>query len=333
MAIELEQLQRIAGLEPPVFDAAGHALEFKLPCRGCGARLDVGGLEPLTQTVCPECHRVFTVPQFFAGFWIAGFCAGALDNFVALAYDPVLERDVVIKISKAAAQTLGGVRLLDGARTLNVVDHPGVMSVLDGGVWNNYAYYVMPWMERGTLADVLKLPAEERFTMRQTVHLMVRLAQALRTAEQRGFGHYDLNPRNILVNLEWMGHLTNFRRVDEYADYTDDPDGLARFDGWRYFSSELLTGGTPGIDDDIFSFGLVLYELLSGQYPFGAVTSPAALLEAQRRAPDRAPLRQNPAFSPEVGELIAAMTASSAAARPRYPEIVRVLEARLEAVL
>ena len=86
---------------------------------------------------------------------------------------------------------------MDNARTLNIVDHPGVMPILDGGVWNDYAYYVMPWMERGTLADVLKLPEEDTFTTRQTIQLMVRIAQALFVAEQRGFGHYDINPGNI----------------------------------------------------------------------------------------------------------------------------------------
>lgn len=333
MAIELQALQRIAGLEPPVLDANRRTVELKMHCRHCGTKLDMGELEPLSVTVCPACREAVTVPQYFAGCLISAFCSGALDNYVCKAYDPVLDRDVAVKISKAAAETLGGVRLLDNARTLGLVDQPGVMPVLDGGVWNGYAYWVMPWMERGTLVDVLQLPYDDRFTLRQTLQLLVRLARALETAEQRGFGHYDINPRNILVNYEWMGHLTNFRRVDEYVDYAEDPDGLRRFDGWRYFSPDLLTGATPGIDDDIFSFGITIYELLSGVYPFGMVESPGELIEVQRRPISGGTMRRHPASSNPIIELVARMIDPVPSLRPRYREIVTVFENRLEEVL
>ena len=330
--MDLERLQKIAGSVPPVRDEEGNALEFKIYCRYCGVRLDVGNIPPLTKTLCPECHQQLTVPQYFADMWIYSFCPGALDNYVAYAYSPVLNRPVALKISKGAAETLGGVRLLDCARTLNIVDHHGVVPVMDGGVWNDYAYYVMPWMERGTLADVLKLPEDDRFTVRQTVQLMVRVSQALKTAEQRGFGHYDICPGNILFNQEWMGHITNFRRQDEYSDYTEDLEHLNRFDNWRYFSNDILTGATPSVDDDIFSFGLVLYELLSGKFPYIADT-PSAMLDARRRTPDCGLLRRNPAASPAMVEMIQAMLSSTPFARPRYSEIVMTIESHLETLL
>ncbi len=333
MSLTLEQLQKTANCVPPVRDEDGNALEFKIYCRHCGIRLDVGNIPPLTRTVCPQCRQQLTVPQYFAGLWIEKFCPGAVDNFVAHAFSPVLNRDVAIKISKAAAETLGGVRLLDSARTLNIVDHPGVMPVLDGGVWNDYAYYVMPWMERGTLAEVMSLGKDEGFTTNQTVQLMVRIAHALYTAEQRGFGHYDISPRNILVNQEFMGHLTNFRRKDEYSDYTDDQENMTRFDSWRYFSSELLTGGTPSIEDDVFSFGLVLYELLTGKYPYGDVDSTSQLLDLHRHTPDCSSIKRNPAASQEIGEMIHAMLSNSPVLRPHYKEITEILEKHLETLL
>lgn len=331
--ITLELLQKISGSIPPVKDEEGNALEFRIFCHHCRAKLDVGNIPPLTKTLCPECHQVLIVPQYFADLWIEKFCRGALDNYVAYAFSPVLNREVALKISKGAAETLGGVRLLDNARTLNIVDHPGVMPVLDGGTWNDYAYYVMPWMERGTLADVLKLPEDDRFTPRQTVQLMVRISQALRTAEQRGFGHYDISPANILINQEWMGHITNFRRRDEYIDYTDDQENLKRFDSWRYFSTEILTGGTPSIDDDVFSWGVVLYELLSGRYPYGPVDTISDLVDLHRRTPDCGCLKRNPASTPAIAEMISAMLSEHAAARPRYEQIVSTLEAHLETLL
>ena len=186
--MDLERLQKIAGSVPPVRDEEGNALEFKIYCRYCGVRLDVGNIPPLTKTLCPECHQQLTVPQYFADMWIYSFCPGARDNYVAYAYSPVLNRPVALKISKGAAETLGGVRLLDCARTLNIVDHHGVVPVMDGGVWNDYAYYVMPWMERGTLADVLKLPEDDRFTVRQTVQLMDSEAEVfyIKATDQSG---------------------------------------------------------------------------------------------------------------------------------------------------
>ena len=333
MAIALKELQKIAGLEPPVTDDDGRALELKISCRKCGARLDVGELEPLSETPCPECGEMLTVPQFFGGYFITAFCPGALDSFVCKAYDPVLERDVALKISKGAAETLGGVRLLDNVRTLTLVDQPGVMPVLDGGVWNGYAYWVMPWMERGTLADVLKLPLDEQFTLRQTVRLLVRMARVLATAEARGYGHYDVNPRNILVNYEWMGHLTNFRRPDEYVDYADMPEGLTRFDGWRYFSPALLTGAVPVMEDDVFSFGVTVFELLSGAYPFGAVASVDELRERQHYPLNGAAMRRHPAAGNAIVTLVERMTDLAPGERPHFQEIVSVFENRLEEVL
>ena len=333
MSIDLLTLQKLSGSVPPVRDEDGNALEFKIHCRHCGVPLEVGNIPPLTQTLCPVCHQHLTVPQYFADYWLEEFCRGALDNFVAHAFDPVLNREVAVKISKAAAESLGGVRLLDSVRTLNIVDHPGVMPVLGGGEWNNYAYYVMPWMERGTLEDVLKLPVEDRFTARQTIYLMVRVSKALQMAEQRGFGHYDISPKNILINWEWMGHITNFRRVDEYIDYTDDQENLKRFDSWRYFSSDLLTGGTPAIEDDLFSLGVVFYQLMSGKYPYGPVESTSRLLELHRRVPDCSWVRRHPAGSAEIADLLEAMLADSPGGRPRYAQVVDVLETQLEKML
>ena len=333
MTLDLEGLQKISGLIPPVKDADGNAVDFKIYCRHCGAHLQVGNIPPMSRIICPDCHQQLTVPQFFADLLIESFLPDALDNFAAKAYSPVLNRDVALKISKAAAETLSGVRLLDSARTLVIVDHPGVMPVLDGGVWNNYAYYVMPWMERGTLRDVLKLSKDDGLTVRQTVHLMVRITQALYTSEQRGFGHYDICPANIMINQEGMAYITNFRRTDEYEDFTEDPDRLQRFDNWRYFSSEILTGATPSIDDDIFSLGLVLYELLTGSYAYGNTNEPGLLLDQHTHIPDCSAIKRHPAASPEIASMIHAMLSNTPSARPRYKEIVRVLETKLETLL
>ncbi|MBE6381018.1 MAG: hypothetical protein E7047_08825 [Lentisphaerae bacterium] len=330
MSLDLLTLQKIAGSIPPVRDSEGNAVEFKIYCRYCGVRLEIGGVPPLTKTLCPECHQPLTVPQYFADFWITEFCKGARDNFVARAFAPVLNCEVALKISKGAAETFGGVRVLDSARMLNIVGHPGVMPVLDGGIWNGFAYYVMPWMECGTLREALKLPEDDRLTIRRTVQLMFRTAQALEIAEKQGFGHYDISPGNILFNHEWMSHLTNFRRRDEYSDYTDDQEHMTRFDSWRYFSDDILTGATPSVDDDIFSLGVVFYELLSNKYPFGEVESPARLLELHRHVPDCSVLKRSPAASPEIADVIAAMLSRNAAARPRYGEIVSAVERHLE---
>ena len=333
MSLDLFELQKIAGSIPPVKDEEGNALEFKIVCRCCGARLDVGNVPPLTKTLCPECHQQLIVPQYFADLWITEFCKGARDNYVAHAFDPVLNREVALKISKSAAETFGGVRLTDTARILNLVDHHAVMPVLDGGVWNGYSYYVMPWMERGTLADALKLSEDDRFTVKRAVQLMVRTAQALYAADQRGFGHYDISPGNIFFNLEWMPFLSNFRLRDEYNDYTDDQEHLTRFDSWRYFSSDLLTGAAPGVDDDIFSLGVVFYELLSGKYPYGSVDTPSQLLEMHRHIPDCGSLKRNPAASAEIGEMVHAMLGENGRSRPRYEEIIYTTEKHLETFL
>ena len=127
--------------------------------------------------------------------------------------------------------------------------------------------------------------------------------------------------------------MTNFRRKDEYSDYTDDQENMTRFDSWRYFSSELLTGGMPSVDDDIFSFGLVLYELLTGHYAYGSVDTPGELVDLHNHIPDCSAIKRNPAASPEIAAAIHAMLSNVPGARPRYEEIVQVLETKLETLL
>ena len=107
MDIDLQQLRKLSGSEPPIQDADGNAVEFKIYCHYCHSRLDVGNIPPLTRIICPDCHQQITVPQYFADLWIERFSQQALDNFVGYAYSPVLHRKVAVKISKGAAETLG----------------------------------------------------------------------------------------------------------------------------------------------------------------------------------------------------------------------------------
>ena len=80
MTVDLEGLQDLSGLIPPVRDEEGNAVDFKIYCRRCGAKLQVGNIPPLTKIICPECHQHLVVPQFFADLLIESFLPNALDN-------------------------------------------------------------------------------------------------------------------------------------------------------------------------------------------------------------------------------------------------------------
>ena len=211
---------------------------------------------------------------------------------VWLARDRTLERDVAIKVvaEELSSSPQFRERFLREARTVARLRHDGIVSVYAAGDAGGVLYFVMEFVRGESLRELLQ--REKRLDAEQAVPLLIDLAQALDAAHRQGIVHRDVKPENILIS-ETTGRamLTDFG-VAQAAE--SGGDGRMTATGMvmgspRYMSPEQAVGERD-LDgrSDIYSLGLVAYELLSGGDAFEA-TSAGALL-AKRLTTQPAPL-------------------------------------------
>ena len=232
--------------------------------------------------------------------------------------EPMVQR-VALKVIKAGMDSKAVVARFEQERqALAVMDHPHVARVFDGGVTaSGRPYFVMEYVEGETITAFAD---QKRLTLRARLELFIPVCEAVQHAHHKGLIHRDLKPSNVLV-AEIEG-----RPVPKVIDF-----GVAKAiadAGWAntahtqsgvvigtplYMSPEQVVGETD-VDTraDVYSLGVMLYELLTGEVPFdAALLRKAALAEVQRIIREETP----PKPSTRVAELADARTTTVAEAR------------------
>ena len=195
------------------------------------------------------------------------------------ATDTKLNRPVAIKLlSDDFADAAARRRFQREAQMASSLNHPHILTVYDAGEHEGRQYLVTEFVDGGTLKDWAK--AEKR-SWRQVVDLLAGVADGLAAAHAAGMTHRDIKPANILVAKNGYGKLADFglaklvepadpnatRTLTEGATRTGVVVGTV-----TYMSPEQASGHVTDARSDIFSFGLVLYELLSGRRAFTGKT-------------------------------------------------------------
>jgi serine/threonine-protein kinase len=193
------------------------------------------------------------------------------------ARDLKLKRDVAIKILHGdLADTAARRRFQQEAQMASSLSHPHIVTVHDADEFEGRQYLVTEFVDGGTLKDWAK--AEKR-DWRQIVELLTGVADGLAAAHDAGIMHRDIKPANILVSRTGYAKLADFG----LARLTSTLEDLSRTAGGEltgfgivgtiaYMSPEQASGKTIDARSDIFSFGVVLYELLAGRRPFDGAT-------------------------------------------------------------
>ena len=195
------------------------------------------------------------------------------------ARDTKLGRDVAIKLlSDEVADAAGRRRFQREAQTASSLNHPHILTVHDAGEIDSRQYLVTELVDGGTLRD---WAATERRGWRPIIELLVGVADGLATAHAAGILHRDIKPENILVTRSGYAKLADFglaklHEVSGAAGATQTQTRAGVVVGTIPYMSPEQAAGRP-LDDrsDIFSFGVVVYELLAGRHPFagdGSVT-------------------------------------------------------------
>ncbi len=195
------------------------------------------------------------------------------------ALDTKLNRPVAIKVlSDHLADAPARRRFQREAQMASSLNHPHLVTVYDIGEFEGRQYLVTEFVDGGTLRDWAK--AEKR-TWRQIVELLTGVADGLAAAHAAGILHRDIKPANILVAKNGYAKLADFGLAkltespagDDTRTLTDGPTRPGMVVGTvAYMSPEQASGSSLDARSDIFSFAVVLYELLAGRRPFAGAT-------------------------------------------------------------
>jgi serine/threonine protein kinase len=197
-----------------------------------------------------------------------------------------LDTEVALKILGPTIIDDSEARFEREARAIAKLDHPGCVRILDYGRTKKHQFIAMQLLEGRTLGQLLV--AEGRLSTARAVHHARTLALALAHAHSRGVLHRDLKPENVVVTESQRAVLIDFG----LAHVLDDAPLTARgmcFGSPSYLAPERLEGAPHDVRADLYSLGVMLYEMLAGTRPF-AGKNLAELLHACRTRPAR-PLR------------------------------------------
>ncbi len=198
---------------------------------------------------------------------------------VWLAFDHKLGRRVAIKfLSDDFADAEARRRFQREAQMASSLNHPHIVSVYDIGEFEGRHYLVTEYVDGGTLKD---WATEKPRTPKEVIELLTGVADGLAAAHQAGILHRDIKPLNILVARNGYAKLADFGLAKLAENGTinlaaHSPEGSTRpgliLGTIAYMSPEQALGQPLDSRSDIFSFGIVLYEMLSGKRPFGGRT-------------------------------------------------------------
>ena len=219
------------------------------------------------------------IGQTISHYLIIGKLGSGGMGEVYLAEDQRLSRKVAIKFlpAEVATDERARQRLLREARTAATLDHPNICAIYEVGQDDSHSFIVLQYIEGETLAASLK---RQRPDLRDALAIAAQVADALREAHARGVIHRDIKPENIMLTTRGQVKVLDFG----LAKMLRDP-GILENDAQTgsmlsipgmvmgtapYMSPEQVRGEELDGRSDIFSFGTLLYEMLSGRRPFEA---------------------------------------------------------------
>ena len=257
-------------------------------CTQCAAPI------PEQATVCPACgHPVVPADQLAErlqaalgeGYRVEGTLGSGGFAVVYLVRDLNLKRKLAVKVLSPDLITSQTVldRFRREAETVAQLSHPHIVPLHFIGQKDDLLYLAMECIEGGSLADRLK--RDGKLSASEASRILVEVAGALAYAHKRGVVHRDIKPHNILIEADTGRTLvTDFgiARTTEGASLT--ATGMV-VGTPAYLSPEQVTGEPSDHRADIYSLGVVGYEMLAGQPPFTAPTPTAVLLKRLAGAP------------------------------------------------
>ncbi|EIT85039.1 serine/threonine protein kinase [Fictibacillus macauensis ZFHKF-1] len=227
------------------------------------------------------------------------------DGGMAIVYrakDLILDRDVAVKIlrSEFSGDEEFIKRFRREAEAATSLSHPHIVSIFDVGEEDHVYYIVMEYVKGKTLKQYIK--EHGVLSVEESIRIIREIASGMVIAHDYGIIHRDIKPHNILINEEGVAKVTDFgiALAITSATITHTNSVLGSV---HYFSPEQARGGVANAKSDIYSLGIVLFEMLTGRVPFtGESPVSVALKHLQEEVPE--PRKFNPGIPQSVENVI-----------------------------
>jgi len=258
---------------------------------------------------------------------------------IYLARDPRLRRTLAVKVlrSELVADKQARARFFREAQVIAGLSHPNIIAIHSvGELKDGTPYFVMDYVDGGSLED--RLQKDGPFSVRATKRIIGEVASALSVAHAKGVVHRDIKASNVLFDsntgralvtdwgiaaLDATASLSPDRRLTQTGAIIGSP---------QFMSPEQLAGDDVGPETDVYSLGLLAYELLTGQGPFEAET-PRALMIAHLREEPTPLAAAHEGVDPELESVIGRCLAKTPRDRPSAEDIAGRFAPGAEAVL
>ncbi len=252
--------------------------------------------------------------------------------------DPRLHRKVAIKtILKSALDEDTAreytMRFDREAQAVARLNHPNIVQVYDFGAEGEVAYIVMEFIQGKELKDFFD--ANERFDIKEAVHIMGELCEALHFAHEAGIIHRDIKPANVMIDNKGRVKLADFgvaRITDADRSASEKTQAGAIVGTPAYMSPEQIEGGEIDRRTDIFSAGIILYQFLTGEKPFTGTstwTIAKKILQDEPVMPSKLNTNISPIFDAVIAKALAKnMTTRYQTARDLGTDLKNALEGK-----
>ncbi len=218
------------------------------------------------------------------------------------ARDPILDRIVAIKVLRQDYSNNPEFQehFRTEARAAANLSHPNIVTVHDFGFTENLLFIVMEYIPGKDLKQLIR--QRGRFTVEAGIPLIIQACAGLGYAHRAGLVHCDVKPHNMLVSPDGRLKVTDFGIARALATMMPDEKADVVWGSPLYFSPEQARGEAPAPASDVYSLGVVMYELLSGTTPFTATTADelARLHVSARPIPIREYIPEIPATLEEI---------------------------------
>ncbi len=237
-------------------------------------------------------------------------------SIVYRAHDLMLERTVAIKLLRKDYSNNPQFRqqFRQEAKAAARLTHPNIATVHDFGLDSNQIFIIMEYVPGNDLKSLLR--EHGRMDVTESIDLIIQACAGIGYAHRAGLVHCDIKPQNMLVTPDGHLKVVDFGIARALASISPDEKSEIVWGSPHYFSPEQAAGNAPSPASDVYSLGIVLYEMLTGQLPFNGET-PEQLADQHRLSLPPSPRKINPSIPAALEQILLKVLSKEPAARYR----------------